>query len=30
MAKIKQTIYDILKGGFLVDEGAAKNWMMLV
>ncbi|HBK71591.1 MAG TPA: S-adenosyl-methyltransferase [Flavobacteriaceae bacterium] len=27
---MKQTIYDILKGGFLVDEGAAKNWMMLV
>ena len=30
MAKIRQTVYDILKGGFLVDEGAAKNWSMLV
>ncbi len=30
MAKVRQAVYDILKGGFLVDEGAAKNWSMLV
>ena len=30
MAKVKQTIYDILKGKFLVDEDAPKNWTMLV
>ncbi len=30
MAKVKQTVYDILKGKFLVDEGAPKNWFMLV
>lgn len=30
MAKVKQTIYDILKGKFLVDENAFKNWRMLL
>ncbi|MDY7394530.1 FtsL-like putative cell division protein [Aureibaculum sp. 2210JD6-5] len=30
MAKAKQTLYNILKGKFLVDEGAPKNWYMLV
>ncbi len=27
---MKQTIYNVLKGKFLVDEGAAKNWGMLI
>ena len=30
MAKFKQTIYDLLKGKFLVDEDAHKNWSMLI
>ncbi|RPD91667.1 S-adenosyl-methyltransferase [Aureibaculum marinum] len=30
MAKAKQTLYNILKGKFLVDESASKNWYMLV
>jgi len=30
MAKAKQTLYNILKGKFLVDEDAPKNWYMLV
>lgn len=30
MAKVKQTIYDVLKGKFLVDEDAPKNWRMLI
>lgn len=30
MTKVKQTIYNILKGKFLVDEGATKNWGMLI
>lgn len=30
MAKVKRTIYDLLKGKFLVDEDAPKNWSMLV
>ncbi|MBJ2173688.1 S-adenosyl-methyltransferase [Aureibaculum sp. A20] len=30
MAKVKQTLYNILKGKFLVDEGAPKTWYMLV
>ena len=28
--KVKQTIYDVLKGKFLVDEAAPKNWTMLI
>lgn len=30
MTKVKQTIYNILKGKFLVDEDAPKNWSMLI
>ena len=30
MTKVKQTIYDVLRGKFLVDEGASKNWGMLI
>ena len=30
MAKVKQTIYDLLRGKFLVDEDAPKNWRMLI
>jgi len=30
MAKVKETIYNVLKGKFLVDEGAPKNWGMLI
>jgi len=30
MAKVKQKIYDVLKGKFLVDEDAPKNWRLLV
>ena len=27
---MKQTVYNVLKGKFLVDEGAAKNWGLLI
>jgi hypothetical protein len=30
MAKVKQRIYDVLKGKFLVDEDAPKNWRLLI
>ena len=30
MAKVKQRIYDVLKGKFLVDEDAPKNWSLLI
>ena len=30
MTKVKETIYNILKGKFLVDEDAPKNWSMLI
>lgn len=30
MAKVKQTVYDLLKGKFLVDKDASKNWTLLV
>ena len=30
MVKIKETVYNVLKGKFLVDEGAPKNWGMLI
>jgi len=30
MVKVKQTIYDLLRGKFLVDEDAPKNWRMLI
>ncbi len=30
MTKVKQRIYDVLKGKFLVDEDAPKNWRLLI
>ena len=27
---VKRTVYNVLKGKFLVDEGASKNWGMLI
>lgn len=30
MAKIKQRVYDLLKGKFLVDEDAPKTWRLLI
>ncbi len=30
MARVKQTIYDLLRGKFLVDEDSPKNWRMLI
>ena len=27
---MKQTVYNVIKGKFLVDEGASKNWGMLI
>ena len=30
MSKAKQTIYNILKGKFLVDEDAKKNWGFII
>ena len=30
MPKFKQKIYDLLKGKFLVDKDAPKNWSMLI
>ena len=30
MAKAKQRVYDVLKGKFLVDEDAPKNWRLLI
>ena len=30
MAKVKQRVYDVLKGKFLVDEDAPKNWTLLI
>lgn len=30
MSKTKQTIYNILKGKFLVDEDAKKNWGFII
>ena len=30
MANLKQTVYDLLKGKFLVDEDAPKNWRLLI
>ena len=30
MAKVKQKIYDLLKGKFLVDEDAPKTWRLLI
>ena len=30
MAKIKQRVYDLLKGKFLVDEDAPKTWRLII
>ena len=30
MAKIKQRVYDLLKGKFLVDEDSPKTWRLLI
>lgn len=30
MSKVKKNIYQILKGGFLTNEGAFKNWRMIL
>lgn len=30
MSKVKKSIYDILKGSFLTDESAFKNWRMII
>lgn len=30
MSKVKQTLYNILKGKFLVDEDAKKNWGFII
>ena len=30
MSKVKQTLYGILKGKFLVDEDAQKNWGFII
>ena len=30
MSKVKKSIYDVLKGSFLTDESAFKNWRMII
>ena len=30
MSKVKKSIYDVLKGSFLTDESAFKNWKMIL
>ena len=30
MSKVKKSIYEILKGGFLINESAFKNWRMII
>ena len=30
MSKVKRSIYDVLKGSFLTDESAFKNWRMII
>tara|TARA_R110002073_G_scaffold89852_6_gene212531 strand:+ start:47935 stop:48261 length:327 start_codon:yes stop_codon:yes gene_type:complete len=30
MSKVKKSIYDVLKGGFLTNESAFKNWRMII
>lgn len=30
MAKVKQRVYDLLKGKFLVDEDSPKTWRLLI
>tara|TARA_B110000003_G_scaffold104884_1_gene107234 strand:- start:21210 stop:21536 length:327 start_codon:yes stop_codon:yes gene_type:complete len=29
MSRVKKSIYDILKGGFLINESSLKNWRMI-
>jgi hypothetical protein len=29
MSKVKKSIYDVLKGGFLINESSLKNWIMI-
>jgi len=28
MLKVKKSLYELLKGGFLIDESSFKNWML--
>ena len=30
MAKVKRTIYDVLRGSFLTDASAFKNWRIII
>ena len=30
MSRVKQTLYDVLRGKFLVDEDAKKNWGFII
>ena len=30
MSKVKKNIYDILRGSFLTDESAFKNWRIII
>lgn len=30
MSKVKKSVYDVLKGRFLTDESAFKNWRMII
>ena len=30
MSKVKKSIYEVLKGGFLINESAFKNWRMII
>lgn len=30
MSKVKKSVYDVLKGRFLTDESAFKNWRMIL
>ena len=29
MLKVKKSLYELLKGGFLIDESSFKNWRMM-
>jgi len=30
MSKVKKSIYEVLKGGFLINESAFRNWRMIL
>lgn len=30
MSKVKKNIYQVLRGGFLINEGAFKNWRLIL